>query len=134
MRVMWVVAIVLGLGTMAGAQEQTTNPDDLNRKYTDALAQLKAAQDRRNELSTENEKLTARIAELEQKLKESERRESTFSEKTWFYRAHYYAWQTFLKHQPVLLQKWRLFMESDPLSAPWGLPEYIESANPLSLP
>jgi hypothetical protein len=98
------------------------------------LAQLKSAQDRRNELASENEKLTARIAELEQQLKDAQRREAMFDEQTWFYRAHYNAWKRFLRQQPVLLQKWRLFMERDPLTAPWTLPEYLESANPLSVP
>lgn len=134
MRAMWVVAIVLGMTGMAGAQEQTTNPDDLNRKYADSLAQLKAAQDRRNELASENEKLAARITELEQKLKESERREAAFNERTWFLRSHYAAWQSFLRNQPVLLQRWKLFMESDPLAAPWTLPEFVDSTNPLSIP
>lgn len=134
MRAIWVVAIVLGMSGWAGAQEQTTNPDDLNRKYTDAVAQLKAAQDRRNELAAENEKLGARIAELEQKLKEAERREAEFNERTYQLRSLFAAWKTFLSQQPVLLQKWRLFMENGPLAAPWTLPEFVDSTNPLSIP
>jgi len=68
----WAVAVVATIATLASsptrsfAQDQpNNNPEELNRKYQDALAQLKSAQDRKNELAAENEKLNARIADLE---------------------------------------------------------------------
>src|SRR5262252_25046 len=74
------IALVIATTTLvvaapgrALAQDQNNNPEDINRKYQDALAQLKSAQDRKNELAAENEKLHARIADLEKQLDEQKR-------------------------------------------------------------
>jgi peptidoglycan hydrolase CwlO-like protein len=124
MRWSWALALMLAMSGSAAAQNATDNPEELNRKYQDALAQLKAAQDRKNELATENEKLAARIAELERQNEEMKREVATFAEQTWRLRMHYAAWESFLRRrQPQLLEKWKLFLERDPLTAPTTLPE-----------
>ena len=136
MRLSWALAIVLAMSGWAAGQNASDNPEELNRKYQDALAQLKAAQDRKNELATENEKLTARIAELEKQNEELRRQAATFAEQTWKLRMHYAAWESFLKRRsPQLLEKWRVFLERDPLSAPSGLPDLsdpITTSGPTS--
>jgi hypothetical protein len=92
------------------AQNQP-NPDDLSKKYEDALAQLKAAQDRKNELATENEQLKARIAELEKQADEHRRAAAEYAQNTFFLRSHYAAWQTFIDRYPQLKTRWRVFLE-----------------------
>jgi chromosome segregation ATPase len=129
MRLSWALAALLAMSGWAAAQNATDNPEELNRKYQDALAQLKAAQDRKNELATENEKLTGRIGELEKQNEELKRAAATFAEQTWKLRMHYAAWESFLRtRSPQLLEKWRVFLERDPLSAPAGFPEIAAPA------
>ena len=106
------------------AQDQT-NPEDLNNKYQDALAQLKAAQDRKNELATENEQLKARIAELERQADEHRRAAAEYANTTFFLRAHFAAWQTFIDRYPQLKSRWRVFLEGGLLD-PGDLPEGLE--------
>jgi hypothetical protein len=108
------------------AQDQSNNPEELNRKYQDALAQLKSAQDRKNELAAENEKLKASVADLEKQLNEANRQAATFAEQTFRLRSHYAAWHAFLRRYPVLLEKWKLFIESDPLAVPSELPDMVD--------
>lgn len=133
MRWMWVVAMVMATAGLARAQEQL-NPEELNRKYQDALTQLKAAQDRKNELATENERLTARIAELEKQIDQAKRESATFAERTFNLRVHYYAWQTFLKFHPVMQERWRIFLENSPLAFPQMPSELLDPANPMPTP
>jgi|SRR5687767_14360841 hypothetical protein len=128
------VAVVLLLGISSGAPhvraQDQANPEDLNRKYQDALAQLKAAQDRKNELANENEQLKARIAELEKQADEHRRAAAEYASTTFFYRSHYAAWQTFIERYPQLKARWRVFLEGD-LLAPDDMPEMID-ISPLS--
>jgi peptidoglycan hydrolase CwlO-like protein len=135
MRLSWALAAMLAMAGWAAAQNATDNPEELNRKYQDALAQLKAAQDRKNELATENEKLTARIAEMEKQNEEMKRQVAMHAEQTWKLRMHYAAWESFLKsRQPQLLEKWRVFLEREPLSAPSTLPEFADPKAASSAP
>ena len=108
----------------AFAQDQA-NPEDLNNKYQDALAQLKAAQDRKNELATENEQLKARIAELEREAHEHRRAAAEYANGTFFLRSHFAAWQTFIDRYPQLKTRWRVFLEGGLLD-PGDLPEGVE--------
>lgn len=62
----WALAVSVATST-AVAQNQPS-PEQIQTLYQDALNQLKAAQDRKNELATENAKLKKREAELEQQL------------------------------------------------------------------
>jgi hypothetical protein len=130
---MWVVAVVMATAGLARAQEQL-NPEELNRKYQDALTQLKAAQDRKNELATENERLTAKIAELEKQVDQSKRESATFAEQTFHLRMHYYAWQSFLKIHPAMMERWRIFLENSPLAFPQMPLEWLDPANPMPTP
>jgi hypothetical protein len=121
------VAAVLLVTTMSSrvfAQDQP-NTEDLNNKYQDALAQLKAAQDRKNELATENEQLKARIAELERQADEHRRAAAEYANSTFFLRSHFAAWQTFIERYPQLKTRWRVFLEGGLLD-PGDLPEGLE--------
>src|SRR5450432_3907409 len=93
-----VAAVVLATSSVnpLSAQDQATNPDELNRRLQDTLAQLRSAQDRKNELATENEKLTAHVADLEKQLADANRRAAKLSEDTFRLRSYYAAWQVFM--------------------------------------
>lgn len=113
------------------AQDNPQAGGDLNAKFQDALNQLKAAQDRKNELAGENEKLKARIADLEQQQEETNRQQSQIAESTWQLRMENAAWRTFLSRHPKTLTIWKLFLQADPLAAPTTLPADFE---PITLP
>jgi chromosome segregation ATPase len=126
-----VAGAALSAASSAMAQDQL-NPEELNRKYQDALAQLRAAQDRRNELTVENEKLTARIAELEKQVTEAQRQAAALAEQSFLLRSHYAAWQAFLRRYPQLAARWKLFIESNPLAQPSDLPEWLDPHPPTT--
>lgn len=128
MRLSWVVVTVLAMAaSWSVAQDQSNSPEEVNRKYQDALSQLKAAQDRKNELATENEKLNARLAEMQKKLDQANREAASYAQRTFQLRCESAAWQTFLRRYPTLLERWKLFIEADPLSQPSELPEFDQA-------
>jgi predicted nuclease with TOPRIM domain len=129
--VTWMMTLVLAMAGMTWAQDQS-NPEELNRKYQEALTQLKAAQDRKNELATENEQLTARIHTLEKQLEDAKRESATIAEQTYQLRAQYSAWEVFLRRYPRLLSQWKQFILRNPLSRPTGMPEIDDPVSPLS--
>ena len=112
------------------------SPEQLKKMYDDALAQLKSAQDRKNELAKENENLKAKVEELtkdlamaQSQVQDLKRENANNAEKDFYLRAYHAAWETFLKHYPELMARWKVFMESDNPLTP---PEKAES--PLSAP
>jgi chromosome segregation ATPase len=62
----WAVTAALA-ATLASAQDDA-RPDQLKKRYADALAQLKQSQDRKNQLAADNERLTAKLADLQKQL------------------------------------------------------------------
>lgn len=114
LRVGMVVAMVLVSGV--GMAQEPPKPEDLSRAYQDALGQLKAAQDRKNELAIENMQLVERIEDLQRQLTEARRRLDRVADQTFFYRSHYAAWQVFIHRQPALMARWSAFLQSNLLS------------------
>src|SRR3954468_16827908 len=109
---MTAVALSAGVATFAFAQDGGS-PEQLKKLYDDALAQLKAAQDRKNELAQQNEQLTAKVTDLEKQLDqvrgevlELRRHDAESAEKTFFLRSHYAAWQGFVENYPELKARW----------------------------
>ena len=91
--------------------------DQLKRMYDETLGQLKAAQDRKNELAAENERLATRVRELEEQLAATTARvdqyrrdAATDAERTFFLRSHYAAWRQFLDRHPDLVARWKVFL------------------------
>jgi septal ring factor EnvC (AmiA/AmiB activator) len=131
--------MLIGMATIALAQEPP-KPDELKKMYDDALAQLKAAQERKNELGNENEQLKSRLGELEKKLAETQSRAdelqaqvNSAADQTFFLRSHYAAWEHFLTRYPNLMAQWKLFLEGGVLSAsPQQEPRWFEPDWPLS--
>jgi predicted nuclease with TOPRIM domain len=126
------IVFALLVSCSLGFAQDTNNPDELKKSLADALNQLKAAQDRKNELATENEKLKAKIAEQQKEVDESRRIAAECSQKTWFLRSHYAAWENFLKRYPKLKAQWDVFLESNPLSQPSTMPTFVEPSAGLS--
>ncbi len=105
------------------AQEEP-KPEQLRKMYDEALSQLKSVQDRRNQLSNENEILTEKLKTLEAKMAATQTELDTlkkeaagYAEKTYYLRAHYAAWQGFLQRYPEIVSRWRLFLGAN-LSIP----------------
>lgn len=130
------VAVVVNSLTQTASAQDAGSMDQLKRMYDDALAQLKAAQDRKNELAGQNEALTAKLQQMDAqlatanaKLQEYQRESAASSEKSFFLRSHYAAWQMFLERNPDLLAKWKLFL-GDGLTVPAPAP-HANDAWPL---
>ena len=132
-----VTAIALAAGV---CYAQDANPEQLKKLYDDALAQLKAAQDRKNELATQNEQLTAKVAELQKQLDaargemlELKRQDAENAEKSFYLRSHHAAWQTFVGRYPDLKARWKLFLERDVLAADNPLPGLMDPDWPVTV-
>jgi predicted nuclease with TOPRIM domain len=133
-----VIAIALTAG-FCYAQD-AANPEQLKKLYDDALAQLKAAQDRKNELATQNEQLTAKVTELQKQLDaargemlELKRQDAENAEKSFYLRSHHAAWQTFVERYPELKIRWKQFLERDLLAAGNELPGLMDPEWPLTV-
>jgi predicted nuclease with TOPRIM domain len=126
--------LVLSLsGTSALALQDAGNVEQLKKMYEDALQQLRVAQDRKNELAQENERLMARIGELEQKLSLMTAQAAEFHERTLFLRAHHVAWKRFLARDPELRARWQLFLERDGDAVPGERLELFDPAWPMTV-
>ncbi len=124
-------------GTLA---QEGLSSDQLRRMYDDAVVHLKTAQDRRNELAREVEKLRGRITQLEGSEKELEKvraAASTLADKTFQARSEHAAFREFLAANPSIRIKWRAFVGSDvpglpstgdPLGIDWPLPDKLGRA------
>ena len=114
----WGVIILLAGATAAWGQDQP-NPDQLRRMYDDARNQLKQAQDRKNELAAENDKLNARVADLQKqldaarlKIDDAARASAEEARRTFSARSELGAWQAFISADPKLELRWQLFLEN----------------------
>lgn len=107
------VLVLAGLGfAQAGP-----SPAELKRMYDDAIAQLKGAQDRKNELAGENDELKKRLAEVETRLKalethnlELEREAADHALRTWEHRSLNAAWKTFVGTDAEVKRKWQEYL------------------------
>lgn len=109
---------MLALAVSVAVAQEGPSPADLRRMYDDAVAQLRAAQDRRAELANENEKLKARLAEQDKRLKlleartaELEAQHDTFAERTYQLRASQSAWAAFLRTRPETRGQWEAYLK-----------------------
>jgi len=106
------VALLTTLAGLSEAQEQK-NSDELRKLYDESVAQLKAAQDRKNKLDRENEKLALRLAELEVRLAERDAEAAQYAERTWTLRAQSAAWERFIERYPEWKTRWEAFLTAD---------------------
>lgn len=134
MRSGWIVkTLCLVALVLAVSGQQASAQDDRGEELKRMQDQLKAAQDRKNELAMENEKLHARLGELQKQLDAARANEATFAERTYHLRSTLAAWERFLDRYPVLKGRWQAFLSVDPLAAP-GLPEWTDLQPPYEAP
>ena len=128
------VAVLLALVPPAGARaDDKQDPEQLKKAYDDALVQLKAAQERKNQLAADNEKLAGQLSELQKQvdrmkgeMEQFKRTEADQANQTFFLRSHYAAWQNFISRYPDLQGRWKAFFQNPLLTTPRALPGSIE--------
>jgi hypothetical protein len=116
------LALTLLTGVALG--DDDVKPQDLKKLYNDALNQLKAAQDRKSELATQNQRMAMRAAELEKEIRfqtaqieDLKRQAAGWAEKTYFLRTHYAAWAQFLSVNDSIKSQWdRYIQQLSPLT------------------
>lgn len=135
-----VVLCLLALGTGTASAEDKPNPDQLKKAYDDALVQLKAAQDSKNVLALENDKLVKQIEEMKKQLDGAQgqiddlrRQVSDNDQRTFYLRAYQGAWQNFLRAHPELLARWKAFLADDVLALPQDRPSLLDFTLPLPM-
>ncbi len=119
-----VLAILLtGVFSLAARAQDQPTPEQLRQQLQDTQNQLKASQDRKNELAMENERLMARTKHLETEMEQLKREHSILLERTYYMRAHMQAWEVFLNRYPQLRARWSAFMNANALYIPNPIPE-----------
>ena len=119
------LAALVGLAACPARAQENPNPEQMRKMYDDALQRLKEAQERKNQLAHENEKLGQQVEAMKKelgtaqaRLEELKRADAEHAEKTFFLRSHYMAWQQFARANPETSARWRAFIESDLLVNP----------------
>lgn len=109
-----------GGGVAYAAMQDGTSAAEWKRAYDDVVGQLKAAQDRRNELAGENERLLKRATEAENRLApvlarngELEREAAEYSLKTYDLRLLKARWEEMLRLHPDVRRKWQQLLQGE---------------------
>jgi septal ring factor EnvC (AmiA/AmiB activator) len=115
----WAAVLACSLVSTAPAQD-VRQSNDWKKMYEDASTQLRAAQNRKSELATDNAKLTARVAELQTQLQSAQlaaenlrRQVDADQEQTRMLQAFYAGWDSFTRRRPVILDQWRAYWGQD---------------------
>jgi septal ring factor EnvC (AmiA/AmiB activator) len=123
-RYVWLIAALFLLAGTALAEDKP-NPDQLKKAYEDTLAQLKEAQNSKNDLAKENEKLGKQLEDVKKQLAgaqgqiENLKRDiSDNDQKTFYLRSYQAAWENFMRAHPDLIVRWKLFLGDDVLAVP----------------
>ena len=126
MRWFWAILVLLAVEGVASGQD-SPQPDQLKKMYDGVLGELRQAQDRKNELAAENDKLNAKVAELQKqldaaklKIDEGNREAAGFAERTFYLRSFYVNWQEFVHRYPKLEARWQVYLEGN-VASPWPL-------------
>jgi hypothetical protein len=128
------VAVLLGVMPPASARaDDKQDPEQLKKAYDDALVQLKAAQERKNQLAADNEKLAGQLSDLQKqvdRMKEEmdkiKRADAEQADQTFFLRSHFHAWQNFIRRYPDLQGRWKAYFDNPLLSTPRPVPGSID--------
>ena len=118
-------ALTWSSGAAILAQDQN-NPDILRKELAEAMSQLKAAQDRKNELANEYEKLKAQTATIQKQLEDMQRVLATNAEQTYALRAERAAWNAFIDRDPRLRARWEIYLDTP-------VPDFLSSNDPWVL-
>jgi hypothetical protein len=128
--------IVLSFAGFVRAQDVKTDTDKLLKE---TQKQLKETQDRKAELALANDKLSARIAELEKANKEQaaqidelKHQVAGFADRTLFLTTHYNTWNQFVAANPAIKAQWDLFEKIAATTIPQS-PLFMDPNWPLSI-
>jgi chromosome segregation ATPase len=134
------VALCLLAAAGTAVAEDKPNPDQLKKAYDDALVQLKAAQNSKNDLARANDKLAKQVEDLKKQLAGAQgqieslkRQVSDNEQKTFYLRAGQSAWHNFLKAHPELLARWKAFLADDALALPQDHSSLLDFTLPLPM-
>ena len=137
-RELGVMAVVMLTTAAAALADDKPNPDQLKKAYDDALVQLKDAQNSKNELAKENDKLNRQVDDLKKQLaaaqhqvEDLDRQVAENDEKTFRLRSFYAAWRTFLQAHPDLMSQWQRYLGHDALAAPEASPPLMNLGAPI---
>lgn len=126
----WVIGLgLLLMASLPAAAQDEPNVEQLKGMYKDALVQLKAAQERRNDLANENQKLAAQIQELQRRLDEADRQLADHARQTFFLRSQAAAWEKFIDAYPRLKVRWQVFLSAPLLERPYDPRELVVEEN-----
>ncbi len=131
-RAWFCVAVLAGL--CAAFRQEAPNAAELKKMYDDAIAQLRTAQDRKNALATENEKLQKQLAELQRRCAplearnaELERSAADYAERTYEMRSTHAAWREFIARNPDAAARWNAYLRvgsNESVSADLLMPDW----------
>lgn len=111
----WAALLAILFTSWAGAQE-VRQASDWKKMYDDVSAQLRAAQDRKSEMSKQIADLTARLAMLQTRLQAAQdqldslhRAAEDEINRTYFLNSIYNGWEVFTLANPDVRDRWRSF-------------------------
>jgi hypothetical protein len=129
------LALVMALASTAFAQRDEQKAEDWKKMYQDASAQLRAAQNRKAELASENARLTAKIALLEKRnaeLDQFRQQADNYSRQSSFLHAFYEDWESFIRRSPWISDQWTTYFgERAPVLSDGPQPVLWDPAWPL---
>ncbi len=102
----------VGVCASLAVAQNSPSAEQLQKQLDETNAQLRAAQDRKNELALENQKLQKRLTDTEQQTQAVREELDTLEYRAYFLREHYAAWQEFLEVNPPVKAMWSAFFNS----------------------
>jgi len=113
MRAAFCATLMLVSLPWAALAQESAQSQDWKKMYEDSSAQLRAAQDRKSQLATENTELTAKVAELEKlihiaqsELDALRLQAESFAEERTQFEYFYDAWDGFTRSHPDIAKQW----------------------------
>ncbi|HUB27403.1 MAG TPA: hypothetical protein VL992_18400 [Tepidisphaeraceae bacterium] len=99
----------MALASTAFAQRDESKAEDWKKMYEDASTQLRAAQNRKAELASDNAKLTAQLEKRSAELDQLRHQTDTLTEQTSFLTAFYADWKSFIRLSPWISDQWTAY-------------------------
>jgi septal ring factor EnvC (AmiA/AmiB activator) len=125
------IVMLLALPGIARGQDEV-KPEQWQKLYKDTLTQLKAAQNRKAELSAQVADLQKQLQTVNTQNDQLKRQVADFADRTFYLRTYYSAWLQFLATRPQLKVDWDLFLNAAVPLTPETQPPFVDPEWPLS--